>query len=126
MKHCCSADMQLHLSHVVCSMTMSWSRPNFGLHSHVQAPHSPFDTAMAHLSRRSAGSRPSKSQRLSGVASGGGGAVHKPAHHGSASLHASPRGSPRPSPRGSFLPGMQYRCCANSAVVDTGCQGIRD
>ena len=77
-----------------------------------QAPHSPFDAAMAHLSRRSAGSsRPSKSQRLSGVAGGGGGAVHKPAHHGSASLHASPRVSPRPSPRGSFLPGAPPCCC---------------
>jgi uncharacterized protein (TIGR01615 family) len=74
-----------------------------------RAPHSPFDAAMAHLSRRSAGSsRPSKSQRLSGVAGGGGGAVHKPAHHGSASLHASPRASPKPSPRGSFLPGSSY------------------
>lgn len=68
-----------------------------------QGAHSPFETVVAHMSRRSGSGRPSKSQRLSG-AGGSSGAVHKPTHH--SPLHASPRASPKPSPRdGSLLAG---------------------
>jgi hypothetical protein len=97
--------------------------------SHLQASHSPFDAAIAHLSRRSAGSgRPSKSQRLSGAGGGSSsGAIHKPAHHASASLHASPRASPRPSPRGSFLAGevlatLPYMPAKWGCAVDRGAE----